>query len=75
MTKRLSLVQIDVFSAKPLEGNALAVVLNGNGLTEHQMQAFASSRLRRSFLSPDTPLSAPHSFYAREQEPPKLNSI
>ena len=38
MTKRLSVVQIDVFSAKPLEGNALAVVLDGNGLTEEQMQ-------------------------------------
>src|ERR1700757_2301756 len=41
MTKRLSLVQIDVFSARPLEGNALAVVLDGNGLTDQQMRAIA----------------------------------
>jgi trans-2,3-dihydro-3-hydroxyanthranilate isomerase len=41
MTKRLSFVQIDVFSANPLEGNALAVVLDGSGLTDTQMQAIA----------------------------------
>lgn len=41
MTKALSLVQMDVFTANPLEGNALAVVLNGSGLSDHQMQAIA----------------------------------
>jgi trans-2,3-dihydro-3-hydroxyanthranilate isomerase len=41
MPKRLSLVQIDVFSATPFEGNALAVCLDGRGLTDAQMQALA----------------------------------
>src|SRR6201987_5229099 len=41
MTKRLSLVQVDVFTATPLEGNALAVVLDGSGLSDRQMRAFA----------------------------------
>jgi trans-2,3-dihydro-3-hydroxyanthranilate isomerase len=41
MPKRLSLVQVDVFSAEPLQGNALAVVLDGRGLSDAQMQAFA----------------------------------
>ena len=41
MSKRLSLVQVDVFSAEPLQGNALAVVLDGRGLSDAQMQAFA----------------------------------
>jgi trans-2,3-dihydro-3-hydroxyanthranilate isomerase len=41
MPKRLSLVQVDVFSAEPLQGNALAVILDGRGLSDAQMQAFA----------------------------------
>ncbi len=32
MKDHLSVVQIDVFTATPLEGNALAVVLDGRGL-------------------------------------------
>lgn len=57
MTKRLSLVQIDVFSAKPLEGNALAVVLDGNGLTEEQMQALAkeTNLSETTFILPRDP--------------------
>ncbi len=39
--KRLQLVQIDVFSSRPLEGNALAVVLDGRGLSDAEMQAVA----------------------------------
>jgi len=39
--QRLSLVQIDVFTATPFEGNALAVVLDGRGLSDDQMQALA----------------------------------
>lgn len=35
-------IQCDVFSAIPLQGNGLAVVLNGEGLSERQMQDFAS---------------------------------
>lgn len=41
MSKTLSVVQIDVFTANPLEGNALAVVLDGSGLSDVQMQAVA----------------------------------
>ena len=39
--KTLQVVQIDVFSSKPLEGNALAVVLDGRELSDSQMQAIA----------------------------------
>jgi trans-2,3-dihydro-3-hydroxyanthranilate isomerase len=41
MSKTLSIVQIDVFSANPFEGNALAVVLDGSGLSDAQMQSIA----------------------------------
>ena len=40
-TKKLSLVQVDVFTDRALTGNALAVVLDGRGLTTEQMQALA----------------------------------
>lgn len=40
-TKKFSLVQVDVFTDRALTGNALAVVLDGRGLTTEQMQAFA----------------------------------
>lgn len=39
--KKLQTVQIDVFTARPLEGNALAVVLDGTGLSDSEMQAIA----------------------------------
>lgn len=35
-------VQCDVFSAEPTKGNGLAVVLDGEGLTDAQMQEFAA---------------------------------
>lgn len=41
MPKRLAVVQMDVFSAAALEGNALAVILDGRGLTDGEMQALA----------------------------------
>lgn len=42
MTQRkFDLIQIDVFTSKPFEGNALAVVSDGRGLTDAEMQAFA----------------------------------
>lgn len=41
MAQQLSTVQVDVFTAQPFEGNALAVVLNGNDLSDAQMQAIA----------------------------------
>ena len=39
--RTLELVQVDVFTQQPLEGNALAVFLDGRGLTTRQMQAIA----------------------------------
>jgi trans-2,3-dihydro-3-hydroxyanthranilate isomerase len=39
--RRLSMVQWDVFSSRPLEGNSLAVFLDGRGLTDAEMQAIA----------------------------------
>lgn len=40
-TRKLSLVQVDVFTDRALTGNALAVILDGRGLTTEQMQALA----------------------------------
>src|ERR1700724_4656047 len=39
--RRFSFVQFDVFSSRPFEGNALAVFLDGRGLSDQQMQALA----------------------------------
>ena len=39
--RKLSSVQVDVFTDRALTGNALAVVLDGRGLTTEQMQAIA----------------------------------
>lgn len=39
--KTLTLVQVDVFTDRALTGNALAVVLDGSGLSTEQMQALA----------------------------------
>jgi len=39
--RRLSFVQLDVFSSRPFEGNSLAVVLDGRGLSDQEMQALA----------------------------------
>jgi trans-2,3-dihydro-3-hydroxyanthranilate isomerase len=39
--RRFPFVQLDVFSSKPLEGNALAVFPDGRGLSDEQMQALA----------------------------------
>lgn len=41
MPKQLQMVQVDVFSAAPLEGNPLAVFLDGSGLSDEQMQSIA----------------------------------
>jgi trans-2,3-dihydro-3-hydroxyanthranilate isomerase len=40
-TRKLSLVQVDVFTDRALTGNALAVVRDGRGLSTEQMQALA----------------------------------
>jgi trans-2,3-dihydro-3-hydroxyanthranilate isomerase len=39
--RRLEMQQWDVFSAQPLEGNSLAVFLDGRGLTDAEMQSLA----------------------------------
>jgi trans-2,3-dihydro-3-hydroxyanthranilate isomerase len=40
-SRRLAMVQWDVFSSRPLEGNSLAVFLDGSGLSDDEMQAIA----------------------------------
>lgn len=39
--RRLSMQQWDVFTSRPLEGNSLAVFLDGRGLTDAEMQSIA----------------------------------
>ena len=39
--RRLPFVQVDVFTAVPLEGNQLAVFLDARGLSDYEMQALA----------------------------------
>jgi trans-2,3-dihydro-3-hydroxyanthranilate isomerase len=41
VTTRLQMVQVDVFTDTRLEGNSLAVFLDGNGLSTEQMQSLA----------------------------------
>src|SRR5271154_6151110 len=40
-SRRLAMTQWDVFSSRPLEGNSLAVFLDGRGLTDAEMQSIA----------------------------------
>lgn len=42
MTRNRPFVQVDVFTAVPLMGNPVAVVLDGEGLSTQQMQAMAA---------------------------------
>lgn len=39
--RRLAMTQWDVFSSRPLEGNSLAVFLDGRGLSDAEMQSIA----------------------------------
>jgi trans-2,3-dihydro-3-hydroxyanthranilate isomerase len=39
--RRLAMAQWDAFSSRPLEGNSVAVFLDGRGLTDTEMQALA----------------------------------
>lgn len=62
MVKRLRMKQVDVFTDRPLAGNPLAVVLDGETLTDGEMQAIA----REMNLSETTfvlPPSAPRANY------------
>lgn len=56
-SRRFPLVQVDVFTAVPLEGNALAVVLDGRGLSDAEMQAFAkeTNLSETTFVLPRAP--------------------
>lgn len=49
--------QVDVFTDTPLRGNPLAVVLDGEGLSDAQMQAFAAwtQLSETTFVLPPTP--------------------
>ncbi len=40
-SRRLAFVQFDVFTTRPLEGDPLAVFLDGRGLSDDEMQAIA----------------------------------
>jgi PhzF family phenazine biosynthesis protein len=59
MTLR-AVTPVDVFTATPYYGNPLAVVLDGSGLTEAQMQHFAqwTNLSETTFLLPPTPEGA-----------------
>lgn len=53
-------VQCDVFSPIPTQGNGLAVVVDAEGLSDHQMQKFAAwtNLAETTFLLPPTDASA-----------------
>jgi len=55
--KKLAMVQLDVFTDRTLTGNALAVYLDGRGLTTEQMQALAreSNLSETTFILPRDP--------------------
>jgi trans-2,3-dihydro-3-hydroxyanthranilate isomerase len=54
---RLPLVQMDVFTAAPLEGNQLAVVTDARGLSDSEMQALAkeTNLSETTFVCPRDP--------------------
>jgi trans-2,3-dihydro-3-hydroxyanthranilate isomerase len=55
--KKLSIVQLDVFTDQALTGNALSVCLDGRGLTTEQMQAIAreTNLSETTFILPGDP--------------------
>jgi PhzF family phenazine biosynthesis protein len=56
MTRTRPFAQVDVFTAVPYKGNALAVVLNGAGLSDGEMAAFArwTNLSETTFIQPAT---------------------
>ena len=56
MSELRRFAQVDVFTATPLKGNPLAVVVDGDGLSDAQMQAFANwtNLSETTFLLPPT---------------------
>ena len=61
--RRLPFVQVDVFTSRPLEGNALAVFTDARGLSGDEMQAIAreTNLSETTFVLPDpsAPAGAP----------------
>jgi len=57
--KKLSIVQLDVFTDRALTGNALAVCLDGRGLNTEQMQAIAreTNLSETTFILPGDPVA------------------
>jgi len=55
--KKLAMVQLDVFTSRALTGNALAVFLDGRGLSTDQMQAMAreTNLSETTFILPGDP--------------------
>lgn len=55
-----SFKQVDVFSSQPYRGNPLAVVVDGDGISDEQMQRFASwtNLSETTFLLPPTSAAA-----------------
>jgi trans-2,3-dihydro-3-hydroxyanthranilate isomerase len=55
MPRRLPFVQVDVFTSRPLEGNALAVFTDARGLSGDEMQAIAreTNLSETTFVLPD----------------------
>ena len=62
MSANRRFMQMDVFSRQPMRGNPLAVVIDGEGLDEADMRAFArwTNLSETAFLLPPT---APHADY------------
>ena len=60
MPRTRPLLQLDVFSATPYFGNALAVVLDAQGLSDDAMQRFAlwTNLAETTFILPPTPEAA-----------------
>lgn len=60
MPRSRRFIQLDVFSGKPLLGNPLAVVIDGDGLDDATMQAFArwTNLSETTFLLPPTSAAA-----------------
>lgn len=60
MPRLRDFAQVDVFSAEPMLGNALAVVLDADGLTDAEMAAFArwTNLSETTFVLPPTTLGA-----------------
>ncbi|NQX27229.1 PhzF family phenazine biosynthesis protein [Microbacteriaceae bacterium VKM Ac-2854] len=60
MPRLRDFAQVDVFSAEPMLGNALAVVLDADGLTDAEMAAFArwTNLSETTFVLPPTTLEA-----------------